>query len=458
MKKHPIKRIMLSLLLGVISLGHLAAQSHSVFVLDTSISVLQANYFGAMKQNIKDIASGLHEEDQISLFRFDTDVEQILSKEVINQESFEAIIDQLEAQGQWTYTELMLKEVVDFLQNEYGRSVNLFIFSDGINDPPPNQSVSFGSYTNSDSNLRYYYNLDRGGQKNFIEQAFPDIISQKITDDREQNLVYITSELDAIVPNIEIEVQENSRGLLFSGVAAEFSLNVIANKAVEGKEGILDIAAGDSLFKKAPERQIRFILQEGVNNFRLPYEIKNTFQGRESKMSYTVSLAENPEKKLSRKDVLIEVASLPLLERFYKLPLYGIPAVFFIIILLYVLYRALRYYFFIPVIQISYQLVNKKNPEEKGAVNTLDMGVLETGSYSISSQPNAFLVLPELSRYSNLILIKKGKKFKTKLLVHKKSLHSLTSLQSKRIKRRKIRNGTTFQLENYIFSFKTNLD
>ena len=452
-----MKIISFTILFLLFYLGSVFAQSHTVFVLDTSKSVLRSAYLETMKENIKNITRFMSEENEITLFTFDQEVNLILTKKNITQSNIYEKIDAILAEGSWTYSELMLKEVVAFLQNEYGKPVNLFIFSDGINDPPPGESTNFGTYTNTNSSISYFYYTEQNEQKDLILRAFPNAKIQKLTGILETDSAIITTNLNQLIPTVQIEFQEGIRGQLATGVDLNLSINITANKAASGKEALLNIIPSTNIFNQAPEPQTRFIIQEGLNNFRFPYKIKNIFQGKEAKINFILNLAETPE-NFSKWNIDIKIAPLPFLEKLYKLPLYVIPTLFLLLIFLYILYIFLRYQFFVPVIKMSYQLTSKQHKKDiEPIVSSIDMGLLKEQTYTISSNPDAFLVLPEISKYTELILIKKGKKFKTRLLIHSRTIRNITTLDGRRMKKKKIKNGTTFQLDKYIFSFKTNL-
>lgn len=454
-----MKKFIISIFCLFFYFNYAFAQSHTVFVLDTSKSVLQNQYFDTMKESINEIISFLDEDNEISLFTFDEEVKKVFIKKIISENNIQDNISSIAAEGFWTDTRLMLKEVVEFLQNEYGKPVNLYIFSDGIDDPSPNKEVleDFEVYNNENSNIVYVYYVEQENeeQKELILEAFPQILLQRLTGSSVSDSQILITNLNELIPKAQIEFQEGIRGQLPTGVDSNLSINIIANQAASGKEALLNIIPSTNFFALYPERQTRFIIQEGINNFRFPYKIKNSFQGKTTNLNFTLSLAEAPEKSLQKRNANLQIAPLPFIERLYKLPLYAIPALFIALMLFYMIYRILYYQFFVPIIQMQYYLV--KNEEEKAVVSSLEMGLLENIPYTISANPDAYLVLPELSKYAELVLVKKGKKFTTRLLIHSRSLRNVTTLDGKRVNKRRIKNGAAFQLDNYIFRFKTNL-
>ena len=455
-----LKNIVLSFIFLFFSLNYAVAQSHTILVLDTSRSVSDEKYFTTVKEIVKNIVASLSKQDKISLFTFDSKLTQILFKEPATSQNLTITINELKPRGSWTYTALMLKQIVNFLQVQNDEVINLFIFSDGLDNPPPSESTVFTDYQGSNSKVFYVYHKEDQTQKNLIRTAFPNVILQKISQDEGDTQEVNSAILKYLLPYTSIELQGGLNGLLPTDVESVIVLNVIANKVVAGKEGILNVKSNYDLFNKSPNRQTRFVIQEGANNFRLPYSIKNSFQGKAANIEFQFALAEEPTKYLNEKNIKIKIAELAFLEKLYKLPLYSIPFLFVVFMLFYIFYRIIHYQLFTPIIEMSYKLQNhSKNLLDKDlGINTVNMGIVDNGKYVISSRPDAFLVLPELSNYTELTLIKKGKKFKSKLLIHKSSIRSILALDGGRVKKARIRNGSVFCLDNYIFSFKTNLD
>ena len=455
-----LKSIVLSFIFLFFSLNYAVAQSHTILVLDTSRSVSDEKYFTTVKEIVRNIVASLSKQDKVSLFTFDSKLTQILFKEPVTSQNLTITINELKPRGSWTYTALMLKQIVNFLQVQNDEVINLFIFSDGLDNPPPSKSTVFTDYQGSNSKVFYVYRKEDQKQKNLIRTAFPNVILQKLSQDDGDTQEVSSAILKYLLPYTSIELQGGLNGLLPTDIESVIVLNVIANKVVAGKEGILNVKSNYDLFNKSPNRQTRFVIQEGANNFRLPYSIKNSFQGKAANIEFQFALAEEPTKYLNEKNIKIKIAELAFLEKLYKLPLYSIPFLFVVFMLFYIFYRIIHYQLFTPMIEMSYKLQNhNKNLLDKDlGINTVNMGIVDNGKYVISSRPDAFLVLPELSNYTELTLIKKGKKFKSKLLIHKSSIRSILALDGGRVKKARIRNGSVFCLDNYIFSFKTNLD
>ena len=128
-------------------------------------------------------------------------------------------------------------------------------------------------------------------------------------------------------------------------------------------------------------------------------------------------------------------------------------------IVVFVLYRIIRYQLFKPLIELTYWYDSSGLVETSGKTekSKIELSSLQSGRYSISAKSDAFLVLPNLSSYDELVLIKKGKKFSTKVRIHPSSLRNLEGLGGGNIKRRRISNGTAFKLGRYTLSFRTNL-
>ena len=445
------KKIIIFYLIIFASTNHILANQKTIFVLDTSQSVVSNTSINIMSETIKKIADEIGYQTEISFFTFDSEFQQILNNVIISKDEFYQKIDKIKADGVWTYSSLMLKELVNFLQTQ--GDVNVFIFSDGLDDPPPGKTTDFDSYEDTNSNIFYfYYTSISQKQKNLVREAFPQVVMEQMSSNLSQDIVTI---LDEIIPIAEIEIVDGITNSIQTGIPKELVININANSAIEGKEALLYIESDKKIFRIAPSIQTRFILQKGLKNFRFPYQLKNSYQGENANIFITLSLAESPEDRLDSKNIDIQIAELPFIKKLYKLPLYAIPFFILLTILLYIIYCYMRYLFFIPVIKMSYRLINNKNKGES-IVNSLDLGTLENETYTISANPNAYLVLPELPRYSDLMLIKKGKKYKTRLFIHKSSLRSLYDLKGKIIRKRMIKNGTVFQMDNYIFSFKTN--
>ena len=424
--------------------------THNIFVLDTSKSVTNNSSYSIMVETIKVIASKFAKDNEISFFTFDEDFNSLIDKQVVPEEKFNEILDTILVDGSWTYTSLMLSQLVNRLKNE--KAVNLFIFSDGIDDPPLNQFTDFDTYQNNESNLFYfYYRRNSNKQKKLIQSAFPDIYIKRFNANSQKE---IESIIDEVIPRVEIEIISGLEGELKTGKKSEFIININSNKVAEGKEALLYVGVDKNIFNITPKIQNRFYLQEGINNFVFPYQIKNSFQNEAIKLLINVSLAESPEYSLDSKNIAIKIAELPFYEKLYKLPIYAIPLLIIFLFILFIIYRFVCYLLFVPVVRMSYRLIKD---DETLMVNTVDLGTLKSGNYHISSSPDAFLVLPELSDFSVLSLVKKGKKYQTRVLIHRHSLRNISDENGRIIRKRGIKNGTNFYLENYHFTFQTNI-
>ena len=467
--KKSLKKIAFILFLSVYGF-HAFAQEKYVFVLDTSRSVTSRQIYSSFKEIIGEIINSTKENDQITFFTFDSDVIKKAEKE--NKSNVIPLFENINPTGLWTYTSLMLKEVVDYLNENY-QPTQVFLLSDGIDDPPPNlagekQNTSFANYENSESNIFYIYYRENQTQKSLINKAFPNVISRQIRTGIESNQEIAISILDYFKPRTEIDIN-GLESPLATGKLQRFDLIVTANRAVIGKEALLRVKANVDLWKNFSfsrennnkEETQRFTLEKENNFNDISYIISDSFQGKESSISFQLSLVEDPTNNLVENNITISLIELPFLEKLYKLPLYSIPFLFFLVLVLYILYKFIRYQIFVPSIEMSYHHEgNKKGTENIGEPikSSINVGGLANKKYTISSKPDAFLVLPELSSYAELILVKKGKKFKTRLLIHPSSLREISTLQGARIKKRRIKNKTTFRLENYVFSFRTNLE
>ena len=421
----------------------------NIFVLDTSRSVINNTSYNIMVETIRAIINKFESDSEISLFTFDEEFDALIDRQVVSKERFNEVLDGIVVDGAWTYTSLMLSELVNRLQNE--ETLNLFIFSDGIDDPPSNQFTNFDTYQNDNNNIFYFYYTDNPSrQRELIKSAFPNVLTRQLS----SNLSEDIDSVNEIIPRAELEIVAGIEGEIVVGVEKKLIINVNANKIISGKEAILYVGADKNIFNLAPTIQNRFNLQDGINNFSFPYQIKNSFQNKTAKLFINVSLAESPEDSLDSKDITVKIAQLPFHQKLYKLPIYAIPLLIILIFILFILYRYIRYLFFIPVIKMSYQLVKG---EEGSAINTVDLGKLKSGTYNISSGPDAFLVLPSLPNFVILSLIKKGKKYQTKIFIHRQSLRSLTDNRGRMLKKKQIKNGTSFYLEDYHFTFQTNI-
>lgn len=450
--------ILLSTLFFLLGVSKTFGQSnHLVIVLDASLSTSNNRTFYHSQSLAIEVIKLLQTEDVASIFSFDART----IKRIDKSDEIEKIVSSLNSIkpfGIWTNTALMLKEVTEFIEKQ--NSVRLFIFSDGKDDQPSNSIISrFNQYDGKDSHVFYLYYLnDDELQRKLVTDAFPNTISKKIS--TQVNPSSLARELvDYYVPRITMNFDGFFDDEVDSGKGV-LNLNILANKALAGKDVLVNIGFPENLFKNFSAQGIRTSLTEGNNSLSFPYFIPYQFNGQSFDVKFTAALADDPLNPIVSKDVKLKVLELFFFEKMYLLPSFYIPISIVLLIILFIIYRIIRYQLFIPFIEMSYWFAGKNKDEDESSPNKnkMDFGVLENGKYKISSKADSFLVLPELSTYNELILIKKGKKFKTKLLIKSETLRNIIGVDGVRIKKKVIKNNTSFKLGDYIFSFRVNLD
>ena len=457
-----IKSLMAFLIFFFSAFSVFGQSSHFVLVLDTSLSTIRNGSFSHSKAIANEILKEANADDKISIFSFDSKVTKVTGPENINLTKQFRDIDNIRARGLWTYTSLMLQEMVKYLNSQSSQPIKLFIFSDGIDDPPKGSfSRRIRRYNKPNSNVFYLsYSYSNSEQRELIKKAFPNVVIKRLT--KEQDAKVVTENLqDYFIPRIELNFQNNFSEPIISGVDSEIQLDIKANKAAAGQEVILKAEVPVGLFKNFEKQRDRIILKENSNIINLPYTIAYSAEAKSFKLNFSLAAPQDPLDPILSQEVNIRVAALPFIEKLYKLPLFYIPALIILAILAFIIYKIIRYQLFTPFIEMTYWYSPSRDSESSDKEITkgsIEVGALDNGNYTISSKADAFLVLPNLSSYDDLVLIKKGKKFKTKLRIHSSSIRNVSTLDGGRIKTKIIKNNATMKLGNYTLSFKNNLD
>ena len=117
----------------------------SIFLLDTSSSMNENSkiYFQEVKQFLKSKIEQCRQYDRIMVFIFDDHVEKVIDEKISHETNKEAlihIIDQIEANGRWTWiwqAFTNLKQTLTELGPELDQGkLNIFLLTDGLDDPP----------------------------------------------------------------------------------------------------------------------------------------------------------------------------------------------------------------------------------------------------------------------------------------------------------------------------------
>jgi len=156
MKK--LKGIIILILFISLSCGDVLPSLDYLLIVDTSGSMQntyskkkkkQLSIIDALKKELINFIAKVKEDDRLHIFRFDKNIELLGRIEIENEEDREKareIIKNIKATGPWTFTLAMLARI----QREAkilragDRQTVILIFSDGKDDPPPqNKKLNF---------------------------------------------------------------------------------------------------------------------------------------------------------------------------------------------------------------------------------------------------------------------------------------------------------------------------
>ncbi len=454
----------------------LGKSKHIILVLDTSLSVFQNNISTSMQEIVKEVLSRKKADDIVTIITFSTGVTKRVDR---SQEDVEDLLKKTanyRPVGNWTFTAAMLQKLVQEASRKENKSYvqNIFILSDGLDDPPTRININLDRFQGK-ARVFYIRSLkDDTTQEELIRQVFPQVSIKTIDvlnpDNILQNLALLDD--DFTLKGVSLQFPIDFK-LIAGGKKESFKVRILANSRLASKKFIFKAETDSSIFKQqttGKQKKQNFRLQnstktdirleEGDNSLEIPYFVSKPEEGKTYNILFSLALAQDPSNPLLSKNVKLNVVILTFFEKFYQLPIIYFVLLFIgLAIVVFVLYRIIRYQLFKPLIELTYWYDSSGLVETSGKTekSKIELSSLQSGRYSISAKSDAFLVLPNLSSYDELVLIKKGKKFSTKVRIHPSSLRNLEGLGGGNIKRRRISNGTAFKLGRYTLSFRTNL-
>ena len=448
-------------------------RKHIILVLDTSFSVSQNRMVEPIQAIVKEVLSRKKTDDVVSILTFSTRVSKRVDKSKEDAEDILKEIKNYNLLGGWTFTSAMLKKLVQEISREENKSYaqSVFILSDGLDDPPTKSSTDLSRFQGV-ANIFYIRALtENANQEALIRKVFPQAnvkvvdIGKPLSVQKSLALLNDNFTFDGVVLQFPVDFK-----LIAGHKKVSFKVQILSDARLEGKRFIFKAEADNPIFKQQIDEKedfdlqsstkLNIQLQEGVNSFTLPYFIAKTEAGKSYNVVFSLALAQDAANPLLSKDTRINVVKLTLFEKFYQLPVVFIVLLFIgLAIILFILYRVIRYQLFKPLVELTYwyEAARLEEPTIKTEKSRIELSNMPSGKYVISSKADAFLVLPNLSTYDELVLIKKGKKFKTRVRIHPSSLRNLEGLSGGNIRKRRIRNGTSFKLGRYTLSFRTNL-
>ncbi len=446
---------------------------HIILLLDTSGSVAENQMVEPIQAIAKEVLSRKKADDIVSILTFST---RVLKRVDRSQEDIEGLFEKVKSyrsSGGWTFTAAMLKKLVQEISREESYARHIFILSDGLDDPPTKTPIDLDRFQGA---ARVFYIralTENTAQETLIKQVFPQV-SVKIVDIN--NPLIVQKSLALLDDDFTLKGVALQLPLDFKFIAdrknESFKVQISANDRLAGKKFVFKAEADNPIFKQQIDEKkkknfqlessakFNVQLQEGANSFVVPYFIPETEAGKIYDVVFSLALPQDAGSPLFSKDIQVNVIALTFFEKFAQLPIVYFVLLFIgLAIVIFILYRCIRYQLFKPLIELTYWYDNSRLEESTGKTekSKMELSNLLPGKYVISARPDAFLVLPNLSTYDELILIKKGKKFKTRVRIHTSSLRNLEGLGGGNIRKKRIRNGTAFKLGRYMLSFRTNL-
>lgn len=150
-------------LLGILSVHASPPPKDLILLIDTSGSVRRANLVPKIQESVKQVLhSHSSEGDRVRIYTFDKDVRGVIDETIRSPEDRERIsnsLGHLEAYGKWTHLasalERGLQDASDVRRDQPGRKVQIILYTDGRNDPPP--SAKGGRSVTFDDLLKRYF-------------------------------------------------------------------------------------------------------------------------------------------------------------------------------------------------------------------------------------------------------------------------------------------------------------
>jgi hypothetical protein len=145
-----LKLILVSVLVIIVNYSIITAQETTltnidvIYLLDISRSMNQEGLFQNIKERLKQLIEERKNGDRVILGTFSDDVlwpVQVDIRDIEDIKDIKKIIDNLKAEGEWTWLAKALKETKEKAQDlktrSPGKTLIIYMLTDCINDPPP---------------------------------------------------------------------------------------------------------------------------------------------------------------------------------------------------------------------------------------------------------------------------------------------------------------------------------
>ena len=484
MKKIKIVLCFFICILGCI-IAPLSAEGRDVIlVLDTSGSMVVGNSsgFSDAKKAMKNFVEKLSLTDKVTLVNFDTQTTVFDSVELSNRQNIDLLfsqIDSFQASGSQTFTGRMtqrVKAVARLLKNQNpNNTIITLFFTDAIDDPPSfiDEDIEETIANQTDFSRKNYFFSYLFQYANGIEtEQAEEIVNSNLeieffdlsdTANRERETIeYINKILRDTVPAVTYSFDEIFSQPLKASQNYVGKMTFTANTLAKGHQIRVSVVENEEEQFFGDAQVV--VLNEGENDVFFNISIPKRTDGGNYSVGLDVQVvdfeSQNPA-EIEATTLVIEIQGLTIQEKILSLPEYYIPFIIICFILLVLLIKWITYLFFIPSIEMDYWLTAENYGRRKnsngGSIlkNTIEFGSKDVGSYLLSLNPDAFLVLPQLRPYDELLLTRKGKKYSSRLLIHNKYRRNVYN--AKKLKGRRIINNTSFELGPYTFEFHTNI-
>jgi len=148
-----MKKIILLIVSSIVTIFFLNRDTlaiNRIFLIDTSGSMKRAGLFDRIKESLKqEYVSKMKKGEHIIILSFDEKVVIAVDKRIEGEDDIRKVnrqIDSLKAVGRWTWMskafEMTIKQAKR-LRTQYPKEgLNIYILTDGINDPPPSSKES----------------------------------------------------------------------------------------------------------------------------------------------------------------------------------------------------------------------------------------------------------------------------------------------------------------------------